>query len=385
MNESSQPGLEPGQKVGRGRFILIRKLGAGGMGLVWLARDERLDEQVALKFLPALVNADADALETLRKETIRARNLSHPNILRLHDFHNEPDEPAFISMEYVQGKTLAELRQDQVGGVFSWVTLAPLVKQLCAALEYAHGKGVIHRDLKPANLMVDNNGQLKLADFGISVVVNDSRLRMTGLVGNSGTLTYMSPQQMMGKTPKPTDDVYALGATLYCLLTSRPPFYQGYIRDYVLCGIPDPIPQRLKDLAIQNDLPPEVCTMVMACLEKEPDQRPTSASIAWKQVEHIAAWASFEAKPITPLPSDKERPARLEWMADKVGLVPDLRKKENLYQGICVLAFTVVGAFIGNSRAAWPSGVMLGAVGGLAAGTILSGFVILVLGLIRKS
>ncbi|MEI7731957.1 MAG: SUMF1/EgtB/PvdO family nonheme iron enzyme [Verrucomicrobiota bacterium] len=275
----------PGQQVGAARFVLERLLGQGGMGMVWLARDERFGKCVALKFVPALVQSDVEALASLRKETMCARELTHTHIVRIHDLHEAPGEAAFISMEYVEGKSLHQLCWEQPGGVFAWDSLVPWVKQLCDALTYAHGEGVIHRDLKPANLMVDGRGRLKLADFGIAAVVSDSLSRISVKHDSSGTPAYMSPQQMCGKKPRPEDDVYALGATLYHLLTSKPPFYAGLIPYQVSQVAPDSIPARLREFEITNDVPPPVCAVVMACLEKEREKRPSTVQAVWEQIE----------------------------------------------------------------------------------------------------
>ena len=279
--------LQPGQKVGAGRFVLVQPLGRGGMGEVWLAQDERLGEPVALKFLPPEVRADPAALDDLRRETARSHRLTHPNIVRIHDLHEEPGGLAFIAMEYVDGPTLAGLRLEQPGRVLSWEFLCPLVQQLCAALDYAHGEKVIHRDLKPANVMVDSKGRLKLADFGIAATVSDSVSRVSGRLGTSGTLPYMSPQQLAGKHPQTADDIYALGATLYELLTSKPPFYTGDITHQVLRETPEPLPERLAALEINNEVPPDVAAIVMACLAKETAQRPQSARA-------VAEWVGLE-------------------------------------------------------------------------------------------
>ena len=278
--------LQPGQKVGGCRFALVRALGRGGMGEVWLAQDERLGEPVALKFLPPEVRADPVALDDLRRETARSHRLSHPNIVRIHDLHEEPDGMAFIAMEYVDGATLAGLRLQQSERVLSWEFLRPLVQQLCAALDYAHGEKVIHRDLKPANVMVDGKGRLKLADFGIAATVSDSVSRVSGRHATSGTLPYMSPQQLAGKRPGVGDDIYALGATLYELLTSKPPFYTGDITHQVLHEPPEPPDQRLAGLELANPIPLDVAALIMACLAKEPAQRPQSARA-------VAEWVGF--------------------------------------------------------------------------------------------
>jgi serine/threonine protein kinase len=247
------------------------------MGVVWLAEDKLLGEPVALKFLPPQLSCDPAGLDSLRTETLRSRKLSHPNILRIHDLVDAPDEPVFISMEYVDGPNLHGLRARQPEKILSWEFLAPLITQLCAALEYAHGEKVIHRDLKPANLMLDANSRLKLADFGLARVMTDSMSRISGAGLTSGTLVYMSPQQADGKIPRVTDDVYSVGATLYELLTSTPPFYSGDVAHQVRHIAPQPMTERLSNLGLNNDIPEPVSALVMSCLAKDPDQRPQSA------------------------------------------------------------------------------------------------------------
>ncbi|MCP5525426.1 MAG: SUMF1/EgtB/PvdO family nonheme iron enzyme [Verrucomicrobiales bacterium] len=286
--------LKPGQLVGPGRFTLIRELGRGGMGVVWLAQDTSLGEQVALKFLPPEVCHDPVALNDLRRETVKSHRLTHPNVIRIHDFHQQPDGVAFISMEYVDGMTLSGWRLQQQKQVFPWPQLAPLVQQLCAALQYAHGEGVIHRDLKPANVMVDTRGRVKLADFGIAAVVSDSMSRVSARSSSGGTLAYMSPQQLRGHQPSVGDDIYALGASLYELLTGRPPFYTGDITHQVLNEAPAPLVERALDLGVDNPVPPEVGALVMACLGKEVEQRPASA-------EAVAAWVGLVEQPAAPV------------------------------------------------------------------------------------
>jgi serine/threonine protein kinase len=269
--------LNTGQRLMQGRFSLVQPLGQGGMGLVWLARDEQLQEAVALKFLPAEIRTDPVALDDLRRETQKSRRLTHPHIVRIHDFHALAGEAPFLSMEYVDGPNLNALRVAQPQRVFAWEFIRSLFQRLCEALEYAHGEKVIHRDLKPANLMLDSKGRLKLADFGIAAVVSDSVSRVSLRHATSGTLAYMSPQQLAGKRPQVADDIYALGATLYELLTSKPPFYTGDLTHQILHEAPEPLGERLAALEIQNDIPPDIAALVMACLAKEPDQRPQSA------------------------------------------------------------------------------------------------------------
>jgi serine/threonine protein kinase len=304
MDQSPIPGavqLDPalaalaaGSQVGGGRFTLLRLLGQGGMGVVWLARDEHLREEVALKFLPPEIRHDAVALDDLRRETLRSRKLTNPHIIRIHDFFKSEQE-AFISMEYVGGSNLSELRLQQDDRVLKWNFLEPLVKQLCEALEYAHGENIVHRDLKPANMMLDDRGRLKLADFGIAATVSDSISRVSMVRhGLSGTATYMSPQQLDGQLPQVADDIYALGSTLYELLTSRAPFFTGDIAHQVRSMTPQALDKRLTLLNINNPVPPAVSATIMACLAKEPEKRPQSARAV---AEQMGLESPIEVKP----------------------------------------------------------------------------------------
>lgn len=269
--------LAPGQYHGQGRFELKRLLGEGGMGQVWLAWDQRLNDSVALKFLPPAIRNDAAALDDMRRETLKSRKLSHPHIVRIHDLYESPGELPFISMEFVDGDNLATLRVNQPTRCFTWDHLKPLVRQLCEALEYAHTEGVIHRDLKPGNMMVDHKGRLKLADFGIAATISDSSSRVSVTNPTAGTLAYMSPQHLRGDFPNAGDDIYALGATLYELLTSTPPFCTGDIVHQIEAVPAKPLDERLWELGLTNPSPADVSALILACLSKDPAQRPQSA------------------------------------------------------------------------------------------------------------
>src|SRR5207247_2223299 len=199
-----------GQKV-FGRYTLKTVLGRGGMGIVWLARDEELEREVALKFLPDLVVHDRALLSELKRETKRSLELTHKNIVRIYDFVND-DRSACISMEYVDGDTLSNLLAVKERRVFEPDEIALWTAQLCDALDYAHNHArIVHRDLKPANLMVNQRGDLKVADFGIARSLSDSVSKLTQQ-GKSGTLVYMSPQQLKGERGTHLDDIYSMGA-----------------------------------------------------------------------------------------------------------------------------------------------------------------------------
>src|SRR6266436_3220879 len=203
-----------GQKL-FGRYTLIKILGRGGMGIVWLARDEKLERDVALKFLPDLIIHDAAVLSDLKRETRRSLELTHKNIVRIYDFVDN-ERSACISMEYVDGETLSNLRAEKEQKILEPDEIAAWTNQLCDSLDYAHNSAkIIHRDLKPANLMVNKKRDLKVSDFGIACSLGDTVSRLTMEQGRSGTLAYMSPQQLEGERGTHLDDVYSLGATLY--------------------------------------------------------------------------------------------------------------------------------------------------------------------------
>jgi len=277
-SEVTQREFAIGQRL-FGRYTLIKILGRGGMGIVWLAHDEELERDVALKFLPDLLIHDAAVLSNLKHETRRCLELTHKNIVRIHDFVHD-ERSGCISMEYVDGNTLSSLRCDKERKVFEAAELSDWMSQLCSALDYAHNDAhIIHRDLKPANLMVNQRGELKVSDFGIARSLTDSVSRLTAEEGRSGTLVYMSPQQLNGERCTHLDDIYSLGASIYELLTSKPPFYSGNIDRQICERVAPSMTERRKELDIDPASLPQVWEdAVAACLAKDPSQRPQSAA-----------------------------------------------------------------------------------------------------------
>jgi serine/threonine protein kinase/tetratricopeptide (TPR) repeat protein len=269
-----------------GRYTLIKVLGRGGMGIVWLARDEELERDVALKFLPDLMIQDHAVFDQLRHETKRCLELTHPHIVRIHDFIHD-ERSGCISMEYIDGETLSNLRAEKEQKVFEPDEIATWTSQLCDALDYAHNRAkVIHRDLKPANLMVNQRGDLKISDFGIARSLGDSGSRLTVEQGRSGTLVYMSPQQLNGERCTHLDDIYSLGASVYELLTSKPPFYSGNIDRQICERVAPSMTERRKELDIEPALVPQIWeNVVAACLAKEPSRRPQSAAEVAQQLQ----------------------------------------------------------------------------------------------------
>jgi predicted Ser/Thr protein kinase len=304
-------GLDATQRVFK-RYTLRRVLGRGGMGIVWLGYDERLEREVALKFLPDAVNFDPAALDELKRETRRCLDLTHPNILRIYDFV-EDEQAAAISMEYVDGQTLAALRIEKEQRVFEVDEIKKWIEKACLALHYAHDEaGVVHRDLKPANLMLTSRGQIKIADFGISQSVCDSLSRLTMRRGSSGTLAYMSPQQMGGEKSRITDDIYALGATIYELLTGKPPFYSGDVAFQVRLSIARSMKERRQEFEISGQEIPQECEdAVAACLAKIPEERPATMLELSERLGLSSSIMRTAAPSFVPTPPvEAKKPAR---------------------------------------------------------------------------
>jgi serine/threonine-protein kinase len=182
-----------------GQYELAEKIGAGGMGVVWRARDRELDTPVAVKVLPAVVAGDERSIQNLKDEAKISLRLTHPNICRLHGFHSA-GSVKFLVMEYIDGRTLEEILAGRDGKGMEWEEVEPIAGQIAEALDYAHGlePPVLHRDIKPSNIMVTPGGRAKLLDFGVAREVRSSLSRLTGMQDTSGTVPYMSPEQFRG-------------------------------------------------------------------------------------------------------------------------------------------------------------------------------------------
>jgi hypothetical protein len=330
-------GFAEGQNLA-GRYVLLRILGRGGMGVIWLARDQKLERDVALKFLPDVVSLDKEAISDLKRETRRSLELTHPNIVRIYDFVEDLSW-AGISMEYVAGDTFSALKVAQPNRCFEVTQLEAWVRQLCAALAYAHEEAhIVHRDLKPANLMVDGKGRLKITDFGIARSISDSVSRVSIRGNSSGTLAYMSPQQARGQAPGVSDDVYSAGATLYDLIAGKPPFYTGEIYQQLLYENPEPMAQRRVQLGIKGGAIPERWEQAIAsCLAKDPAHRPQSAT---EIAERLGLQVPSSSSPPTvrlPQPGAVPPPPELPPQPPSGNRMP-------LFIGAAILGLLILGA-----------------------------------------
>ncbi len=286
-----------------GHYRVLARLGAGGMGEVYLAQDERLGRSVALKLLPAELAGDAGRVARLEEEARTLAALSHPNIVTIHaveevalpaahgDGDAEGDAPArpllFLVMERVEGETLAALLPPQGLARERWL---PIARAVADALAAAHARGVVHRDLKPANVMVTSDGHVKVLDFGLAkrtagaevLAVRGSAsldeqqtIELTQASRVAGTLPYMAPEQLRGLPADPRSDVFSLGALLYEMATGRRPFRGESVAEIIaaiLARDPEPLP------SLRPDLPEALAALVARCLARAPEERPTATA-----------------------------------------------------------------------------------------------------------
>ena len=284
----------PGQPFGD-RYTVIEEIGAGGMGQVYKAVDRKLGKPVALKLIRPHVAARAGGPERFRRELALAREVTHPNVCRVHDL-GEIDGILYISMEYIEGQPLDRLVQS-VGHLSPRQTIS-LGRQICAGLEAVHERSIVHRDLKPGNIMIGRSGQALVMDFGMAYQHGDHRLTDAGVV--LGTMAYLSPEQARGLPTDPRSDVYAVGLMLYEMLTGRRPPGDGVVLPLALRepGERCPPPSRFA---------PEVHAaldgVVMRCLEREPARRYGSAGELEQALDHAGAALSSGSSPLgTPQP-----------------------------------------------------------------------------------
>jgi len=267
------------------RYEIKETLGSGGMGVVYRAWDRQLQEPVAIKTLrPDVLQEDASMLERFKQEIRLARRISHRNVLRTHDL-GEVNGTYFITMEYAEGTSLAELLAKR-GALPVGVTLA-IGKQLCLALGVAHEAGVVHRDIKPQNLMIDPAGSLKVMDFGIARLAEARRPGNSALTEQGtmiGTPEYMSPEQLMADAVDGRTDLYAAGAVLFECLAGRRVFVEPTVTALIAAHLQDAPPDpRL----LNSEVPDRLAEIILKALAKSRDQRWPTAEAMYQALESV--------------------------------------------------------------------------------------------------
>ncbi|MEZ4702749.1 MAG: protein kinase [Rhodothermales bacterium] len=264
VKEVVQPpeALEPGESFGQ--YVVEGVVGRGGMGIVYRARDTRLQRTVALKFLTGSFVTFGEGRQRFLNEARAAAALDHPNICTIYEISERAGTP-FIAMSYVVGKSLKEVEAD---GPLEMAESLRLGMQICEGLQAAHAKGIIHRDIKPANLMINDQGRLVITDFGIAKLPGTDDLSKSGTT--RGTVAYMSPEQALGKEVDPRSDLWSLGVVLYEMLTRNRPF-EGRSEYEVIQAILNAEPRSIE--SIRGDVPRELRSLIYKLLAKKPRDR----------------------------------------------------------------------------------------------------------------
>ncbi len=274
-----------------GRYLIERRLGAGGMSTVFMAQDTVLERPVAVKLLAEHLADDEAFVYRFRREALSAARLQHPNIVQVFDSGQDPStERHYIVMEYVDGPSAADmLRESKELDIDETVRL---VRDACHGLDYAHRAGVVHRDVKPGNLLfAEEMGTTKLADFGIAKAAEQTRITQVGSV--LGTAAYLSPEQARGEEAGPASDIYSLGVCAYQFLTGRLPHEYTSLTELALKQQQDPVAP-IGDY--RPEVPPELDDAVRLALERDPAAR---YSTALEMAEAIEAGAHGEATSAT--------------------------------------------------------------------------------------
>jgi len=348
MNESSR------DLTGRelGDYRVLRRLGAGGMAEVYLAEQQSLGRQVALKVLLPSLASDATYVQRFLNEARAAASLVHKNIVQIYEV-GQTQGHHFIAQEYVPGKNLGQVVQRH--GAFEPGLVLDILRQVVSALCKAHEMGIVHRDIKPENILLSNSGEVKVADFGLVRVQHTDTQTLTQVGVAMGTPLYMSPEQIEGRPVDVRSDIYSLGITCYHLLSGVPP-HTGETALAIAVQHLNTTPRPLEN--VRPDLPSSLARIVHQMISKKPDGRPASPSLLLGELRTLATAAAAEGWAEVP-----DHWSLAEWVASDVSRtgsaqrLGELMKEESRLQSdgtnwkrlamsavVAVLAGVVLGA-----------------------------------------
>jgi len=307
-----------------GRYAVLKKLGEGGKGIVYKARDTTLNRVVAIKMLKNPVTT-GEAYSRFMTEAQAVAKLNHPNIVSIYDIGKE-DGKRFFVLEFVEGHSLRDLIESSPEGKCDISTILRLGMDVCSALQYAHSQAVLHRDVKPENIMIAGEGIAKLMDFGLAKMLGQPRQTQDGVI--VGTVAYAAPEIALGKGADARSDLYSLGAVLYEAVTGKPPFpgedpvkiIFSHIHDYPVS------PDRLNP-----GVPNALAECIMKLLEKDPAKRYQSAADLVKVLRDIGEQSLREAlpppqKPIQIAPTARPVSRKETPLIDRVEEMNQLRE-----------------------------------------------------------
>jgi serine/threonine protein kinase/formylglycine-generating enzyme required for sulfatase activity len=303
-----QPADVPSELAGHPKFLILRELGRGGMGVVYQARHKEMERQVVIKVINRALLDRQDSLERFRREICAAAQLSHPNIVTAYDAEQAGDAHMLV-MEFVPGQSLAEVLKKH--GPLPVAHACHYMRQVALGLQHAFEHNLVHRDIKPQNLMLTPKGQVKILDFGLAKLLREegSGMELTASGAYMGTPDYCAPEQATdARTADIRADLYSLGCTLYCLVSGRPPFREDTVVKTILAHL-EKQPQPLPDL--RPDVPAELWQVVARLLAKQPEKRyQKPIEVAQALAPFIKPGANPDAKGRPAQPQDTALPGK---------------------------------------------------------------------------
>jgi serine/threonine-protein kinase len=306
------------------KFLVVRRLGKGGMGTVYEGYDPALDRRVAIKTLTGEAIADEESRKRFEREARAAAKLQHPNIVTIYELGNfGRKEKPYIVMEYLEGADIAALIEESGG--LSLVETLDIAIQLCRGLGYAHREGVVHRDVKPSNLRYLDDGRVKIMDFGIARIEGSDQITRSGVM--VGTLHYMSPEQIRDQPIDGRSDIFSAGCILYEMLTGKRPF-PGETPTSILYKIVNEEPRPV--LEVHPDLPQEVQDILAKALAKKPEDRYASAADMARELERLQT--VFRRSFVRPGPALEAKVAELNSLVKERRWTEVARLAEGLLQ-----------------------------------------------------
>lgn len=321
-----------------GNYRILKKLGEGGMGTVYMARDLSLEREVAIKIISPELARNPRLMARFRVEAIAQAKLNHSNITVIHSFDQEKDK-YYIVMEYVDGKTLNDVIKENK--TIPLERALKIFSQVLQGIAYAHSRGVVHRDIKPSNIFLTKDQRVKIGDFGIAKVKGIEGLTMMG--STLGSPLYCSPEQVMGEKTDARTDVYSLGVTLYEMLTGKLPFKHSENSDYkMMKEVMEIIPQKPSEM--DKTIPAAIDEVVMKNLAKSPNDRFQSVKEFEQEIEKLIS-------PVTPVPgtmepAEKKSGRKIKRIDRKTAGPKDLSERKRILAFALVLSIILVSIII---------------------------------------
>lgn len=342
--------VQRGQLINE-RYEIIKSIGEGGMANVYLAKDVILDRKVAIKVLRGDLAGDEKFIRRFKREAYNASKLSHPNIVELYDVGDD-NGLYFIVMEYIEGKTLKQLLKKR--GSLTVSEAVDIMLQVTDGIAHAHDSYIIHRDLKPQNIMIEEDGRIKITDFGIAMALNSTQLTQTNSV--MGSVHYLPPEQANGKGATIKSDIYSMGILFYELLTGILPFKGDNAVEIALKHMKDPLPSVRKQ---KPNIPQSVENIILKSTAKNPKNRYNDVKEMYNDLKkclneeelnedrYVYKYPEHEVEDTKTIPTIKREDKKREVVENTSDIVKEVPKKTNKKTKLIIIILSsIVGAFI---------------------------------------